>query len=216
MLRTEKMWPHVSSPLARRVLSAAANNKNTVLALGDDDYLLDPMQGIPISPDTLEYQQWLESKLANSNIELMVPAGLDLLPDIYSAMPKLIGNFTKVFKPRNYEQLVDHLIKHLEWYVEPTQYYFAGFDQLFTQLRRLVQIMFAVGILYVFLVGSVTTGLIAVAVGLPVIFLMGYLTNQIYPSQVKFGLSPEKQLVNANLLYRYLRHAYTDKEEASW
>lgn len=82
---------------------------------------LAPLRLTRFRSEVEEYEAWVAERLAISNLDHALPAGLDALPDIYAAMPWYLRAFEEPFRPKNYKQLLRHLYACLGWYLDPKQ-----------------------------------------------------------------------------------------------
>jgi hypothetical protein len=71
--------------------------------------------------DAFEYRDWVREKLAGSNIAQRLPDGLSALPDIYEHLREPWRSIEILRRPRSYRQLVGHVVRYLDWYLDPTQ-----------------------------------------------------------------------------------------------
>lgn len=198
--RARQLLPQISSPLARRVVLYMFNHSGTYLS-PDDDF----PPGATADTGNRTYYKKTKKRLNRSTLHLAIPAGQDMLPDFYSSLPPVLSIWLRKFKPKTYEELLEHLVNHLDWYLSPTE-----------KLKKV-----NVGWLY----ASVAT-LVVVCIGLVIYSVM---TSSYFPlvycailffqlpALISFNIErlvrstdAAKLGINATLLYRYLRDAYSD------
>ena len=114
----------VSSPTARQLLEethllAEKHIKMLPWKRGKRDYLL--LAKKRVYSDSVHYRDWVREGLRASDLAQRLPAGLDALPDIYSAMSDPWRSIDRLWAPKTYPQLLKHLVRHLDWYIDPTQ-----------------------------------------------------------------------------------------------
>lgn len=113
-MRAERLWPEVTSPLAREILAGAFAVVPFKQSLSRKlDYLPNAAQGV------LEYRAELRRRLQHSGLAQALVAGQDLLPNIYEVLPQPLRTWELLWKPRSYRQLAAHVVRYLDWYVEP-------------------------------------------------------------------------------------------------
>ena len=66
------------------------------------------------------YREWVRVRLRQSGIAQLLPGGRSALPDIHEQLPQVWRTIERLLEPRSYPQLVSHLVKYLDWYLEPT------------------------------------------------------------------------------------------------
>jgi len=82
------------------------------------DYINDLQR---VTQDARFYRRWLRDRLKESDLATLLPGGLDSLPDIYESMGEPWASIERLFKPKDYKQLVKHVVRHLDWYLDPAQ-----------------------------------------------------------------------------------------------
>ena len=183
---SKSIWPHVTSLYAHEVVQAAF------------EFLPAEVASDEAIPSSYDYRMWLRQKLAASRLAQLIPGGLDLLPDFYAALPAWQQPLAMFSRPRDYHDLVKHLINHLDWYVEPQR---AAKAYSINPLRGLalliVPAVFGVTAL-------LSSGAAAVAV---------MLFGMLLPLSVIMSVQPNRSTnssIHAEEFYAYIKVAYSD------
>ncbi len=107
------MWPHITSPLARRVLAAVFYKVS------------EPMTGSPEKPGVnfgaqheLKLRKELRAKLHNSGLAQAIAAGPDSMPSRFDYLPRWQQLISKHNAPKTLEQLAIHVMFNLDWYLD--------------------------------------------------------------------------------------------------
>jgi hypothetical protein len=169
------------------------------------DYLDHPVRLYEWGSTAKEYQARVRLGLQHSQLALLIPGGLDLLPDIYAALPDPYRRFEWELRPRNNIQLAHHLLEYLDWYIDPHQP-LPWTAQLFTLRRRLPAIAGA---------GNLLAMATLVLSPLLVVFLLPLLLAwalAVPEDELKVGAGL-RGLIHAAELYFYLSDAYADPPE---
>ncbi len=201
----------VSSSLARQLLEALNFNPR---------YDFDPQRihlfqgseaGRQLAEKPSGYRLWLREKLPHSGLATALPAGQDLLPDIYEDSPWL-KSLAWLVKPRNYKELAAHLCRYLEWYVDrtkPVQTQRLLLDLL--QSRRSLSIFG--GLFLALQLGAATLAAnsgpaLSIAIsGLFYAFLIFVIIVYVTGRGSEYGVNKEE-------LFLYLREHYSDAPES--
>jgi hypothetical protein len=76
-----------------------------------------------IAVDALQFTskdaQEMRERLEESGLDLLLPGGLDSLPDITASTPWQLRPLLRLGLPRSYRQLARHVARHLDWYLNP-------------------------------------------------------------------------------------------------
>jgi hypothetical protein len=169
------------------------------------DYLDRPVRQYEWGSTAHAYQSWVRDRLHHSGLAQLIPGGLDLLPDIYAALPEPYRRFEWELRPRNYRQLARHLLTYLDWYIDPRQPLSLA-AQAVTLPRRLP-----------LLVQGANTAALATLFFSPLLavcWLPLFLawTAAVPEADLKVGIGV-RQLIHAAELYFYLHEAYADAAE---
>lgn len=103
----------VTSPLARRVLRALERRRRWL------EFFRASTDGPgSYNPELTEYREELRRELAGSGLAQQLLSGLDALPDMQEGLPRFLRGWYRLMRPRSYEQLALHVLRHLEWYLQ--------------------------------------------------------------------------------------------------
>lgn len=116
MKRAQVNWPEISNPLAREVVQTAWQLKG----LTDPGSLIES-SSFEVAEQLSRYRDWLRSSLAASGLAQRLAAGLEAFPDITAELRWPARQLAQLARPRNYRDLTRHLLKHLDWYLDPRQ-----------------------------------------------------------------------------------------------
>jgi hypothetical protein len=72
------------------------------------------------NPNDREYRAWVRQQLRHSELAQLIPGGRSALPNIYEPMSERWRAIEQLLEPRSYPQLIGHVAKYLDWYLEPT------------------------------------------------------------------------------------------------
>jgi hypothetical protein len=118
----ERIISRIGSPVAAKLIDAAHQQANSygvnVRYLRTADYL---KRFRHRGPEAVLYRDWVQDRLRESDLARQLPSGLDMLPDIYEQMGEPWRGWAKLKHPSNTKDLVRHMVRHLEWYLDPTQ-----------------------------------------------------------------------------------------------
>ena len=120
--RLRRRWLTTLNAQAREVVAEAYEYAMQLGAMvswvpGDSDYLSIGTK----TQDTRAYRDWIREKLKTSGIAERLPSGLAEFPDIYAEMPQFWAMIERLRAPRDYRQLVRHMARYLDWYLDPAQ-----------------------------------------------------------------------------------------------
>ena len=115
-LKTDHLWPEITNPVIREVLTAAyrALPRDTFYGVVFDN---PEYANIRI----VDYQLWLGERLPHSGLAMGLAAGPDHLPDSTDELPQPWRYLARRYAPRNYTQLTRKIIFNLEWYVDQSR-----------------------------------------------------------------------------------------------
>jgi hypothetical protein len=147
-----------------------------------------------------------QHELQASQLALLLPGGLDLLPDIYAEVPVWLRPWIVLGRPRSYMALLDHIALHYEWYVR-------------RDLRELARRLHYNMRTDTFAVAAVLGLVLTAAAGLehPVMLGLGLLILLLL-GPVAFAMLTYRRGLQTQVhdnkaeLYLYLRRAYSDAE----
>jgi hypothetical protein len=210
----DRLWPEVTSPLARQILEGAFSVVPFKESLSRKaDYLPGAAQGI------LSYREELRTRLRKSGLAQAMVAGQDLLPNIDEVLPQPLRTWELLWKPRSYRQLAAHIVRYLDWYVEPQPH--VSSDLTGPRLRTVWAIMSAVAVLCFSPIlglyedaGSVDMGLLAGCVVIAfVLVVVAFGGSYLNSGRKRVALIDMNAVRVAEFLF-YLIDAYGDKEVA--
>ncbi len=108
------LWPLVTSVYAHEIVQTAFDLYPYNYGFPDpNSYRL----WVDKSQALNEYAALVHTRLLQSALAQMLPAGLDLLPDYFATLPPPLDFFARLFRPRNYHDLTLHVVQHLDWYL---------------------------------------------------------------------------------------------------
>ena len=105
----EPAWLELNSPVARRVVEAVMH------AVPTDAHTIPPAQ----DSQCTQYQLRIHMLLRDSGLAQRIAAGPDALPWIYDHIPPWQRRIIQPRRPSTPEQMAVHVMRHLEWYLEP-------------------------------------------------------------------------------------------------
>jgi hypothetical protein len=111
-LLEQRLWPAVSSPVARRVLCTVY----AALSYGSRQALEHPYFEPAIG--TVEWRL-LRAGLERAGLAQAIAAGNYALPNIYESVPRLWRGVAQNYRPRKPEDVALHVLTHLGWYLLP-------------------------------------------------------------------------------------------------
>ena len=168
--------------------------------------------------DAQKYREWVRERLSRSDLAQRIPGGREALPDILDAMPESRRSIERLGEPRNYRQLVRHLVKHLDWYLDPSQPVKPAlssrpFQVLVSVLALALQVALYFGVTSLF--PSATFDLIWITVYTLLCSGLVYLASRIWGQHrtsqgTVFNFHPARNLIHAAELYYYLVDEWVD------
>ncbi|MCC7478797.1 hypothetical protein IT575_10110 [bacterium] len=170
-------------------------------------------QAYQFSPQGIGYRNFLQQKLAGSDIALRLMDGLDAFPDIVESMPPLLRPLERLFMPRTLEQTACYLARHLAWYLDPKRdkprY---GLSRLWPLLDLLIGIA-----LITFSLMRFPDYLWLMLLGLGSFLSMFIRLHFVGQGGLLLGADPSSEdfHINALELYRYLHAAWSDPPEGA-
>jgi len=207
-----RLWPEVSSPAARRVLTYLFNYPSSYT---DFDFHENMRQ--------IEQEQKLDdlcvmwALIQGTDLAERLAGGPALLPDICEALPQPYRAIYRILKPRTLEQQVDLVVQHLPWYLAPhTKPRIEARIAAYIFIPAVIVI--AAAILFLgFRLGFQQNDAALVALHSVISILialgLGYAALPWF-TRVIIGASPQNRVRNATVLYHFLRAAYADVDQA--
>jgi len=180
------MWPRVTSRYAHDIVQAAYE------ALP----IAEPTRSEFDAPVWDAHRARVRSKLASSQLAQLLPAGMDLLPDFYAALPEWYRPIAVLQRPRSYRDLVRHIVAHLDWYLDRSQP--VSFNH-----GALAAALLVVGLL----------GALLVHAGLWLFCLPLLLVAFVLVLSLAQPTGSAFHDVNAQEFYEYIKRAYSDPPE---
>lgn len=107
-------WEMVSSSLAQAALAGAFRVVRRESPTRGWEYL-----SPALDTQLFMYRDELRRRLAASQIAERLPAGISAFPDIFAALPRVIGAQARKFQPSTYAALARHIQRNLDWYLDP-------------------------------------------------------------------------------------------------
>jgi len=201
-----RLWPDVSSPAARRVLTHLFNHYGSYTDLDFPDEIV-----------RIQYEQRIERlsemwfKVEASDIAQRLAAGPALLPDICEALPQPWAALYRLARPRTLEQQVHRVVQHLEWYLAAQREPRPPVNLVqacAAPALLLVVVLLAVG--YAAATGTLPT---LVTIGASIAAFVALRLGPALLRSVLDSYGPGTLRRNATVLYHHLRRAYADAEE---
>jgi hypothetical protein len=201
----ERLWPDVTSPLARQILAGAFDAVPFKESLSRKlDYLSLPSEAI------VEYREDLKRRLRKSGLAQAMVAGQDLLPNIYEVLPQPLRAWEKLWKPRSFRALAHHIVRYMDWYVEPQPH--VSSDLTKPRLRVLFLGAAAVAVLvYSSLLGLIRSDMLASEVFLSAftVLVVLFAANYLNSGRHRAALLEMNAVRVAEFLF-YLIDSYSD------
>jgi hypothetical protein len=112
----EERWPHVTSPVALRVIERLYKAMPPGVHRGPA--IDDPFN---CAVEIHDYQQWLHEKLRRSGLAKALAGGPAFLADVSEHLDQPWRWIAGLLAPRKYEQLALKIRNNLEWYVDQSK-----------------------------------------------------------------------------------------------
>jgi hypothetical protein len=175
--------------------------------------------------DAYAYRKWVWRRLHESDLAQQLPGGKSTLPDILDAMHEPWKSLEKLHESKNYEQLLKHLTRYLDWYLNPVKHVRLPVRQIATWvgvallpialvlLPRLLPTLHLMGVelpqgIWFWLFAGFW-GLILAAINS---IMYRFASHKIDGRKVH-GFHDAKHQIDAAELYYYLAFAYADRPD---
>jgi hypothetical protein len=158
-----------------------------------------------------EYREWLNARLPGSGLALLLPGGIEALPDIYAQMPGLLRQLEQLRRPSNSKQLLKHLYRYLSWYVEPSARVRWPEDLVTTAFIIVTLAFISIYVATAWSIFGMRTGLMMFSLSSLVITALN-LIRQARRIRLPADRSTVERTVNQVALYKYLRTAYAPNQ----
>jgi hypothetical protein len=195
----------VDNRLAREAIEAAyrAAGLNQGLPFGPFAVASIPeLQGVS-AIDAADESKKVREQLRDSGLAYLIPGGRTMLPDIFGSIHPLLRPLLRLFEPRTTSQLVQHLARNLDWYLDPssTPIIWRRLRGFFTS--PILAFLLVFSLMVVLRLGNdpLALALFFLVAGLTMFGATWHLVND---------AERYKDRINAYELYLYLRQAYSD------
>jgi hypothetical protein len=157
------------------------------------------------------YRLKIRHQLATSNLALLIPGGLSMLPDLYSSLPAVWRPLAVLFKPRNLSQLIQHIACYLDWYVSPGSNISV---RLVVNPALVAAILYGAGTVITLLTSSSSIGWIFLitAVLLGISIVLAIRGGELALPGLQIIADSERHAVRCRELFEYLGAAYSDED----
>jgi hypothetical protein len=151
------------------------------------------------------YREWVRWKLRRSGLAQLLPGGRTMLPDIHEQLPGFWLSVERLLEPRTYPQLVQHVVKYLDWYLEPTP----------EAPPPLLQVFTAVPLLTLLLLFAPMLGFFSLLGLLPLLLLLRPLATRKRAHETRrvHNFYSAFSMINSAELFYYLLDEYADPVE---
>jgi hypothetical protein len=199
----------VTNPAALRILEAAYKLARLPMRTGIESALnadaSETYDTIYVGPTMHQQRTLIRHQLKNSGLNLLLPGGLEALPDIFEAAPPWMRPILRWRSPITFEDLIRFVAANLRWYLEPSK------GKLSIVQTQGCQLLFVASVVVLtFLVTILATTMVPLWAGLSlwglIFYAFGLFISALQARSLR-GYDPE---VAALELYLYLRDSYQE------
>jgi hypothetical protein len=215
----EKVLASISHLRLRQLVQTAhslASKKDSLPWIRSEADYLAKFRKVPI--DAYRYRYWVWQRLQSSDLAERIPHGRQGFPDILDAMREPWRSLERFREPKDNKQLLRHIGRHLDWYLDPLQTVKPPIAEISGVLAFVVA--FAVP-----WVAGVLTGTRVASFFIYQVWFAGAIYavtssmlgrrwgRQQVRGEVVYNFHRQKELIGAAELYYYLAAAYRDSDD---